>query len=205
MGEEKTVSRMVIYSQNRSDLMIVKAFTLYGSKDGINFFEVYKEDDAPNKGSTVTVNFPESTFRYYKMEVTRSSGRYIIIDEIEMWKIFEINGGTQFTPDNKAFTYGGNWQIKSTQSTFGHVFVGSKNAEMAFKFKGNRLALLSSDAFGINFEVTIDGKKVSSIDIKAITGGYGASFISDLLEDTEHTVVIKCLGEANLDSIVIYK
>ena len=43
-------------------------------------------------------------FRYYKMEVTRSSGRYIIIDEIEMWKIFEINGGTQFTPDNKAFT-----------------------------------------------------------------------------------------------------
>lgn len=205
MGAEKTVSRMVIYSQNRSDLMIVKAFTLYGSKDGTNFFEVYKEDDAPNKGSTVTVNFPEATFRYYKMEVTRSSGRYIIIDEIEMWKIFEINGGTQFTPDNKAFTYGGNWQIKSTQSTFGHVFVGSKNAEMAFKFKGNRLALLSSDAFDRNFEVTIDGKKVSSIDLKAITGGYGASFISDLLEDTEHTVVIKCLGEANLDSIVIYK
>ncbi len=75
---------------------------------------------------------------------------------------------------------------------------------MSFKFNGTRLALLSSEAFGKNFEVTIDGIKVNSIELKAIKNGCGVSYISELLEDKEHTVVIRCLGEANIDSVVIY-
>ena len=205
LGEEKTVNRMSIYSQSRSDLQIAKSFTLYGSKDGVNFYEVVKVDDAKNVGATVTVDFDEATFRYYKMSVNRSSNKYIIISEIELWKIFEINGGKAFTPDDSVFTYGGNWRTEQTPSTFGHVFVGEKNAQMAFKFKGTRLGLLSSEAFGKNFEVIIDGEKVNSITLKAITDGYGFSYISSELEDKEHTVLIKCTGQANIDSVVIYQ
>ncbi|MDE5721419.1 MAG: M60 family metallopeptidase [Clostridia bacterium] len=205
LGEVCTANRFVLYSQSRSDPMFPSAMNLYASTDGENFKLIGNYSDLKHSGNKLTIDFQETEMRYYKFEITKSTGSYIIIREVEMWKVFEISGGVWLTPDNSAFTYGGGWHIEQTQSTFGHVYVGSANAVMSFKFNGTRLALLSSEAYGRNFDVYIDGKKVNSIELKAITGGFGASYITEQLEDKEHTVVIKCTGEANIDSVVVYK
>ena len=179
------------------------SITLFVGETADNLREVMSFDNGTVNGITLQFNFDTTSFRYYKLVVRKTvQGRFAAIANIEFSN--NVAGGTLFSPDNDAFTYGGNWQIKSAQSTFGHVYVGNANAEMAFKFKGTRLALLSSEDFGKNYDVTIDGQKATSMQLLPING-YGATFMSQTLEDKEHTVVIKCLGEANLDSIVIYK
>ena len=187
-----------------------KSYNIWVSGDGSNWTQVYSVTN-----SAYTSDYKQIadfggfyTFSYYKVEVTATHARnnlgYLCLNKIELSSLLTLSNGKQFSPDNTAFTYGGDWQIKQAQSTFGHVYAGKANAAMSFKFNGTRLALLSSEVFGKNVEVTIDGIKVNSIELKAIKNGYGVSYISELLEDKEHTVVIRCLGEANIDSVVIY-
>ena len=102
------------------------------------------------------------------------------------------------------FTFSGTWQGKQTQSTFGHLYLGQRNATLSYEFTGTRLALLSSSKYGQNFEVTIDGRKVNSIDLKEDNNVTSVTYISQELENTSHHVVIKCLGEANIDCVVTY-
>ena len=71
-------------------------------------------------------------------------------------------------------------------------------------FTGTRLAILSSDFYGKNFEVYIDGEKIDSIKTNKNVSPYGVSYLSTKLEDKKHSVVIKCRGEANIDSIATY-
>jgi hypothetical protein len=102
------------------------------------------------------------------------------------------------------FTYVGKWETKQEWSTFGHVYVGKKDATVEFTFEGTRFGILSVADLGTKFKVEIDGKEVSSIDLVANTD-IGASFISDKLTNGKHTVKITCLeDDTNIDSIVIW-
>ncbi len=76
---------------------------------------------------------------------------------------------------------------------------------MEFEFTGIRLILFSSIKFDKNYEVYIDGKKVESINISPSTEVCQESFISSEMKYKKHTVTIKCLGEANFESIVVVK
>lgn len=207
LGSVKPVNRVILYSQpGRADPCFAKNLDLYGSQDGTNF-ELIKSFSAPaynNGAGTQIFDFDTTELRYYKISINGSTGGQLILREVEIWNIFEVNGGTKFSPDDKAFTYGGKWRTESTLSSYGHVFVGEKNAQMAFIFNGTRLAILSSEAFGKKFTVEIDGVEIDSIALKAISGGFGATFISPELEDKKHTVLIKCKGQANIDSIVVF-
>ena len=103
------------------------------------------------------------------------------------------------------FTFNGAWTGVQTQSSFGHIYVGDTGSSMRFEFSGTRLALLSSNAYGKNFEVYIDGRKENSIALANKQEDFGASFISEVLADAKHSVEIRCVGKANIDSIVCYK
>ena len=118
--------------------------------------------------------------------------------------MFEVNGGNQLSPSNEVLTYKKNWTGKQTLSTFGHVYVGKNNSKVSFEFEGTRLAILSSKDFKAKFTVYVDGKKVSSVDIKEDESGVYVSYMSQKLESGKHTVEIKCKGEANIDSIVTF-
>ena len=157
----------------------------------------------------VIADFDEyHTFSYYKVEVTdtHSTGynKYICLNKIELSSVFALTGGKLVTLDDAAFNYSGNWNCVTAMSTFGHVYVGANNSTLSFEFTGTRLALLSSVLYDSNFEVTIDGIKVNSIDLKEVDGLTFVSYISSSLSSGSHIVVIKCLGKANLDSVVIY-
>ena len=75
---------------------------------------------------------------------------------------------------------------------------------MTFRFNGTRLAFMSAEKLGKNFEVYIDGNKVNSIELKKQTGDTVISFMSEKLSDDTHTVKVKCTGKANIDSIITF-
>lgn len=205
MGETKPVNRMIIYTSYRpnGDYHCPKDFTLYGSLDGETYFDVADFTGAPRVGTSVTVNFEEKTFRYYKLVIHGSTGTHVIISEIEMWRVYELLGGTHKAFDGSEFK--GKWQVASTGLYFGHTFVGATNATVNFEFEGNKFLLFSSDLFEGRFEVYVDGKKYESETLKEKTGHCSVSYISPTLSQGKHTVKIRCLGgKASFESAVFF-
>ncbi len=179
------------------------SITLYLGETLDAMKEVASFDNGAVNNITLAFNFESTRFRYYKLVVRKTvEGRYVSINKIVFTN--NISGGHQFSPDEDSFAFTGTWNVQQAYSTFGHVYVGSTGAEMSFKFNGTRLALFSSALHGKNFEVYIDGKKVDSIDMSAAEIEKGLSFLSDKLNNTTHTVRIKCTGKANIDSVVIF-
>lgn len=210
MGEVKSVNRMTMYTQNRpnGDWHCPKDFVLEGSLDGSEYTVIGRFTDIPRSGIAITVDFDETVIRYYRLTITGSRAGLIILSEIEMWRVFEVNGAKKYSPYDERFEYFGNWSTERVYSDFGSVIVGKRGANMKFEFEGTRLGIISSERLGTNFEVTIDGRKVSCIpQVKPLNeqqGEYGLAFLSDILETGKHTVTIKCTGEANFDAFVVY-
>ena len=202
LGKVYSANRLMIYSQQRNDSKFPTALNLYASRDGLDYILIDKFSDLPHNGITQTIDFTETQMRYYKIEVTDSVTGHLIIRELEMWHINEINGGKRMTPDGAKFS--GNWKIANAVSTFGHVYVGKNGAKMTFEFTGTRLGILSSSSFGKKFDVYIDGKKAKSISLKSDNGATALTYLCDELESGTHKVEIKCTGEANIDSIVVF-
>ncbi len=145
------------------------------------------------------------TFQYYKLAIESSFNNYdIFITELEFTYKFLLNNGTQLALGDKDLKLTGSWDIQNVISKFGRVYVGKTNSAIQFEFTGNRLLLLSV-LENNNFEVYIDGKKVNSMDFEKTDTAYKPSYISPELEIKTHSVIIKCLGESNFESIVIYK
>ncbi|MDE7106610.1 MAG: M60 family metallopeptidase [Anaeroplasmataceae bacterium] len=206
LGKEITANQMTMLTQYRpnGDYHYPTDFVLEGSLDGENFFEIGKFEGIQRTNTSVIANFEETqTFRYYRLTITKSSGTYIILSEIQFAKIFEINGGHKLSLDSLDVTMKGKWEPKSMLSSFGHVYVGKKNSFVEYEFEGTRFGILSSSSLGHDFEVYIDGEKIDSIELKEDTGTV-MTYISSLLEQGKHKVIIKCTGNANIDSIVYW-
>ena len=208
LGEVRTLNRMIIYSQSdRSDLRVAKAFKIYGSMtlNEEDYFLLYETDNAPDK-ATITCDFEEATFRYYKLVFTDAHRATIIIGEIEVWHTFELtgNGANLVAPFNYSMIYKGKWSTASVQSSFGYAYLGKKGSTVTFEMIGTRLAILTNKAYQNKYEVYIDGKRMASIDVKADDNEYAISYISQKLSSGKHKVEIKCKGDFCLDSIAIF-
>ena len=148
------------------------------------------------------------TFQYYLLEVTdtyyltAAHDRFMVIHELQFLSQFELSNGTRTSVGDSKVKLYGTWNIEKTLSKFGRVYVGKKNSSIEFTYSGSRLILFSSAEFGTNFEVYIDGKKLDSIPIQENNSYIRESYISPELQNKQHNVVIKCLGEANIESIV---
>lgn len=204
LGKEYAANRLVIYSQNRSDLQFPKALKLYKSLDGENYELVKSYTDLTRSGIHQTFDFDDTLMRYYKIEVTESMGNYLIIRELEMWRVFEVNGGNKLAPDEDIFNYSGNWQGVQTASSFGHIYKGSAGATMSFTFEGTRVGFMSSAQYGNNFKVKIDGKEVTSLVLKEDNGQHLLTYLCPLLNSGSHTVEFICTGVATIDSVVTF-
>ena len=208
LGEVITANRFVLtgrLNNNASNQnQTPNSITLYAGLTPETMEEVTSFDNGTVSGITLQFNFDERSFRYYRLVVRKTvQGRYAAIANIEF--SYTIGGGEKYSPDGEAFKFEGKWGGIQGHSSFGHVYLGTDRSTLKFEFEGTRLGILSSSALPHNFEVEIDGVKVTSIvDPAKQSGDTVATFISDLLKGGKHTVVLKCVGEANVDSIVIY-
>jgi hypothetical protein len=208
LAETITANRLIFDgSHNSENKFLPKNFKIWVSSDGEEWQLACDVTDAEmtSDGWQVIADFDGMyTFSYYKFEVTAAQIKYVALRKIIFQKnVIELEDGNQLSPDDETLTYKGGWSTKSTFSTFGHVYVGEKNATLEFEFDGTRLGILSAANLGTNYKVEIDGVEVTSIELKE-NSGIGASFISEELSSGKHTVKITCLASANIDSVVIW-
>jgi hypothetical protein len=208
LGSEITANRLIFDgSHNSENKFLPKDFKIYVSSDGENWQLACNVtgSELSSDGWQVTADFDNVyTFSYYKIEITATHNQYIALRKIILQHVIENVDGKQITLDNSMFKYDKEWTTKAEWSTFGHVYVGKKDATVEFEFDGTRFAIISSAKLGSNFKVEIDGKEVSSIDLIE-NSSIGASFMSDKLTSGKHTVKITCLeDDDNIDSIVIW-
>ena len=203
LGKVYTANRLLLYSQSgRTDPLFAKALKLYSSLDGINYTLIDEFLNTPFSAGRQIFDFDDTQMRYYKIEISESYNGYIIVRELEMWHVFEVNNGAKISPDSDKLLFTGDWNAAQAAASFGHVYVGAAGAKLSFSFTGTRLGIMTSAAFGKNFEVYIDGNKVSSIDLKSDSGSL--AFLSNALTSGTHKVEVVCTGEANIDSIILF-
>ncbi len=207
--ETVTANRIVLHGYTKSaggQLFIPIDFDLYVSSDGENYEKVGEYKNRPVSNSLVVADFPETTFSYYRIVVTRTShnNRYIALNGISFEYAQNYVNGNLLSPFDDKLTFKGNWKAQTAPSTFGNIFVGAGGAVLDFVFEGNRFGIRSSSAFGSKFEVEIDGKRVDSVELQDSEDLIVMSYISPLALNVKHTVRIRCVGEAGIDSIVVW-
>ena len=206
LGGVYSANRLVLYSQaGRADPCFAKNANLYASTDGIDYKLVKSFTDLTYSGDRQYLDFDLTEMRYYKIEISKATSGHLIIRELEMWHIFEVNDGTQLTPDGDELTYKGKWHGKQVASSFGHVNVGERGAQVSFEFEGTRFGILSPAGYKGNFEVYVDGKRVDSMALKEDDGDFKMVYLTNALKEGKHRVVIRCTGRAAIDSIVVYQ
>jgi hypothetical protein len=208
LAKAVTANRLIFDgSHNSESSFLPKDFKIWVSSDGVEWQLVCDVTGSTMSSDNwqVVADFDNTyTFSYYKTEITATHKQYIALKKIILQKYdLEIEGGNQLSPDNATLTYKGSWDTQACLSTFGHVYVGQKEATLTFEFEGTRFGILSVANLGANYKVEVDGVEVSSIDLVENTG-IGASFISDKLTEGKHTVKITCLDTTNIDSVVVW-
>ena len=210
LGEVVSANKMYINTQYRpnGDYKYASSFVLEGSVDGENFTPIADVQNAVADAShRVVVDFELTELRYYRLNITKSSGGFVIITRVDFSEHYELLNAAQYSIDDEMFKFVGKWTKKSTMASFGHVFVGQKGATVEFTFEGNRLAMLSSSAFERDFEVIIDGNVVTSDVFKTKDGDDTIqSFLSPILAQGKHTVKIKCKkNNCSIDSFAVWQ
>ena len=209
LGKNITSNRVTFNGYSASNvgsgnLGMPKTFKLSASLDGKNFFVLKDCVNQSYSGRSMTINFEQTTFRYYRLDVTLTdNGKYFAMSKIEFTNAVDLPSGQQLSPDSDRLRFYGDWQTKTAFSSFGHVYETKEGATIQFEFEGSRLGILSTANFSDKIIVEVDGKHVTSIELKE-TQNPSVSYISQLLADGFHVVKIKCQSGVNIDSIVLW-
>lgn len=164
------------------------SFVLYGGTEEGEWRILAEEENATVSNGNVSVTFPMTTIKYYKLVVTKTSApniQYIAFRRCE----FSISySGSLVSPDSDMIGYTGNWRTESAMATFGHTYIG-QNAAVAFEFTGTQFAIVSADDSPSNaLEVYIDGRQASLIDLR---DGDKTVYLSSVLESGKHSVTLR--------------
>lgn len=210
IGHEITANRLDLYGyQTSTALYYPKNFYILvgNSPDDITTpFGPHWQDVSSSNGNTGFRIEESLTFRYYKIVIEAWS--YGAVQFRYAKFSYTIPGtATMYSPDDAMLTYKGNWQAAQTNSNFGHVSLGKSGNQVSFEFEAksdnSKVGILTSNSYGQKFDIYIDGKKVAVEKLADIANDC-LLCISPTLSQGKHTVTIKCTGEANIDSIVIY-
>lgn len=188
-----------------------KSFTLEGSIDGENFFPMGTWTNSnlnPSVGTSKDFAFSACTFRYFRLRITatHSGSSRLSFNELLFSHVLSVkgNGSNLYSPDSEIFEYRGNWSVQSEFSVFGHNYKGGTDATVRFNFTGTRLGILTTDGHANKYEVYIDGTLVTPIEAEQKHGGYSLTYLSPLLNDGKHEVIIRCVEDFAFDSLAIW-
>lgn len=107
----------------------------------------------------------------------------------------------QYTPDEPSLQYVGNWQYTATASSFGHVYVGQRGAEIRCVFTGTQFGVWVATCYGTNLQIYVDGQAcpLTKIRINANT----VALVTPEFSHRQHDVIIRCVGVGNVDSVLV--
>ncbi|MDE6867602.1 MAG: M60 family metallopeptidase [Clostridia bacterium] len=212
MGKEVSANSVTFFGRTTnpattSQQGLPKEFSIAISDDGETYTDIGSYTNPTGAAYSATVNLDGTyNFRYVKITVnsTHSNSGHFILSGINFTYTFRLtgNGANNVSPDKAAYSNG--FKCIQTYSVYGHAYLGSAGDTVSLQFEGTRFAVLNTAAYGKDYEVWIDGVKVESIDVIPLTGAFGICYISERLENTTHTVEIRCTGEACFDSFAYY-
>ncbi|MDE6691286.1 MAG: hypothetical protein K2K04_04870, partial [Clostridia bacterium] len=210
LGHEVTANRLDIFGEyaNGVSYYPTKFYVLVGnSPDDITTpFGPHWENVKSNNGRTGFYIDESLTFRYAKIVIEAYS---VATPQLRNVKFsYTIPGSaTLYSPDDPKLIYKGNWKVAQTNSNFGHVSLGKSGDQVSFEFEAKsdtcQFGVLTSNGYGQNFDIYIDGKKIKTDNLNDIANDCILR-ISSTLSKGKHKVTIKCTGEANIDSVVVY-
>ncbi len=214
LGKEISANSIVLYPNilnANCRNAFPKAFTLEGSLNGVDYFEMGKWTDLakPEANSELIFDGAEAVnFRYYRLTVTatHSGSKRFALGEIEFVSALRLigNGQNVVAPADSSLVYGGEWKSCAVQSSFGYAYLGKAGSKIGFEFIGTRLAVSTSKNYEENFEVYIDGVKCESVEVVPSDGEFAIAYISQKLKSGNHKVEIRCSGEACFDSFAVF-
>lgn len=195
---EQTFNYFSISTRNTANALI-KKYRLSVSSDNINYTEVAStdindsEDILKYKNAVATIEFPQVSGRYWKLEVMETSGKnFTIISELDAG----IASSTQRilpSSSNLLYTTDG-WKNSNSiaEEPNGYIISQNKNEKAVIKFKGESIGIYAATGEGYGTaDVYIDGKKFTSIDLDSqIHEARKLAVFADNLDNKEHTVEI---------------
>lgn len=206
LGQEIRANTFECMGRYLNDYQTPNSFRLYlgVSPDEMSLAAEIAEGTV--SGGLIAVNFEETAFRYYRLEITNSvtgGNKYVAIRYIRF--SYSLSGGEQLSPDSAVISYRGDWRTEAAFSSFGHLLVGGDGASATFVFTGERFAVLScfAERFG-GFEVWIDGAKAAEVSLGSENSAVDYAYLSEALSRGEHVVEIKGTGVFNVDSVVLW-
>lgn len=206
LNQTITANSMTIFGASSNNYK-PKNFKLYLGSTPDNLQLVKTVTNSVFSNNNCIIEFDTCTFQYYKLVVTdtHSTGYYKYISFRAIKFGYSLSGGNWVSPDNKMFTYKGNWEVGTPFCNFGHIYAGS-NVSMEFEFTGTNFAILSYlDGSFADFEVLIDNNKYQCRSVDRSKNASGLTFLSPTLQDKKHKVVIRSKAYFNIDSIVLWK
>lgn len=209
IGQEIKANMFTFYGFNQGRDFVPVSFSLYAgtNQDDLSLIDTY-ENLTPT-GRNVSVTFDTRNVRYYKIVITEMNN-----STVNRWAAFaearfsmSVEGtGRLYSPDVDTFKYWGNWKLENKLCTFGHVYSGGNGANVNFEFTGTYFVINSYKyANAGQLEISIDGVAVETVSLKSDKEGTAVVFVSARLSEGKHSVNIKCVGNANIDSIALWE
>lgn len=205
LGEEFKANSLTIVGEP-SRKYYPKSFKLYAGTSVDNLALIGEYEDVEAVNSNITVSFPDTNMRYYKLVVTdtydTSGYKYIAFRTISVQ--YSRESGKQIGLGDDRFTYLGDWKQEQAFATFGRLFTVSKG-EAEFTFEGTSFAILSQygSQYG-DMDIYIDGVRYGNVNLNGGSSYSEIVYLSDILEEGLHTVRIVANGNINLDSIIVW-
>lgn len=210
MGYSVTADRVIIkgYVENKTTYIPARFVLSAGdSADNLTVIcDAWKDKDAASKDGALSFNLDNVvTFRYYKLEILKTSNNNKNLPQLTYVQfVRNLTGGKLVSPDDDMITYKGNWSMQNTLSNYGHIYQG-KNASAEFEFYGTNFVINSYIATYMNeFEVLIDGKQVATVNLSMDTNATGIAYMSPELKFGKHKVTIRSKKLFNIESIAIW-
>ncbi len=173
-----------------------KSYALYGGLSLDNMALLCEYTDEELKGYDQIGYFSLTEMRYYKLVVTKTSANYICLSGIEFG--IDFKGGRLISPDDESVDYYGDWSLKYDLSAFGHSYV-TESGYAEFEFVGSQMAIITSAIGETSFTVTIDGRECQC----TFDGDGDVMFLSDVLDDGPHKVVIKASDKIDIEAFAV--
>lgn len=204
MGKADYFNSITITTRTTGQYNLPVSFELLGSLDNENWFSVGKFTDLSLTGNTVTANFDDKEFRYYKLIVTKtkaqsSTNQYVTIASIDF--TYALTGkelspyvADYYVRENESF-------IEQTSiSEYGKLITG--NGTIRYSFTGTGIAIQVRQSESAKVKVIIDSV-VKEYVLDENSNPYIPIYFTGL-NDIQHDISIEVIeGKIYMDSVLI--
>lgn len=203
LGESGLYNKMTITGYTNSQRHMPITFALYvgTSLDDMHLTGSYQNLTYSNR--TLSVNFDEQIFRYYRLVVTDTdTHKYVAINQIDF--SYSLSDMKEYTPDIlNYYSYGfGKFNFSKQQMLSTYGFCISGNGYIKYTFTGSQIAFNVRQNEECKIRVRVDGKS-TTLTLQAQSEKTLAYYISPLKKG-KHKLEIKVLeGTLTIESVAI--